>query len=146
MKWILIFSLTAHSVFADDKKTEKQAEASKIKAPMMTIQYTGGTQEFNSPKIMNAPYSRHIEFTSKGKKYIRDCKIGDKAPQHWVCTSPCSGGELKVMFERRKGFDVLQVPAFKIQPSMCDQNSRPDDPWIETKKEMVFPMKKLGTR
>lgn len=146
MKWLLVLAFAAISAAAEEKKVENSLAGPKIKAPMMTIQYKGGTKAFNSPKILLAPFSQHLEFRSKGTKYTRDCKVGKKRPMHWVCKSPCSGGELKVMFEPGKGFDTLKIPAFKIQPSMCDQNSRPDDPWIESKKELVFKIKKMGTR
>lgn len=146
MKLLLVLLTASLMAQAEDKKAKPAAKEQRVKAPKLTLQYKGGTKVFNSPKLIQMTYSRHLEYISKGKKYVRDCKVGTKGGQHLVCTSPCSGGELKVTFERRKGFDVMKIPAFKIQPSMCDQTSRADDPWIQTKKELVFQLKKMGTK
>ncbi len=146
MTWIFVLILAGLTAHGKNTKAPEEKSKGKIKAPAITLQYSGGTKEFHSLKVIIAPFSKHLEYKTTSGQYIRDCKVGEKRPLHWTCKSPCSGGELKMMFESGQGFDIVRVPAFKIQPSHCTPNSSPKDPWIKSKKDLKFQIKKLGTK
>lgn len=146
---LIVFGFLPVITFANEGTNKKPPTkpTPKVKAPKITIQYSGGNKTFNSLKIEMDPFALGVSFKTNNVTYIRDCsKVMVMPESYWLCKSECSGGDLKIFFEEHRGYDILKIPAFKIQPSLCDENSSPDEPWIETKSELVFQLKKLGTK